>query len=154
MSSNILIAYVFCDHVPPTFVKVLHWTFGPCTLSLFPMWVGARARLRGNLEQRATLSMRETKVNIFFTGYIRYIRAFFKTHGLFFFALRDSAFKVPIGVAFDTTKPDHLLLFLYLAIYQKKLVLNRHFENFDFGSGGATITTASGDSLISNRSLI
>ena len=84
--------------------------------------------------------MRETKVNIFFTGYIRYIRAFFKTHGLFFFALRDSAFKVPIGVAFDTTKPDYLLLFLYLAIYQKKLVLNSHFKNSDFGSGGATST--------------
>ena len=58
----------------------------------------------------------------------------------FFFALRDSAFKVPIGVAFDTTKPDYLLLFLYLAIYQKKLVLNSHFKNSDFGSGGATST--------------
>ena len=46
---------------------------------------------------------------------------------------------MPIGVDFDKSKPDYLLLFLYSAIYQKKLALNSHFENFDFGSGGANI---------------
>ena len=50
---------------------------------------------------------------------------------------------MPIGVNFDKSKPDYLLLFLYLAIYQKKLALNSHFKNFDFGSGGATPQAAS-----------
>ena len=55
----------------------------------------------------------------------------------FFFAIRYSAFKVPIGVGSDKTKPAYLLLLLYLTIDQKKTALNNHFKNFDFGSVGA-----------------
>ena len=82
--------------------------------------------------------MHETQLNIFFTGYIRCIRAIFLPMD-FFFAIRYSAFKVPIGVDSDKTKPVYLLLLLYLTIDQKKTALNSHFKNFDFGSVGATL---------------
>ena len=55
----------------------------------------------------------------------------------FFFAIRYSAFKAPIGVDSVKTKPDYLHLFLYLTTHKKKMAPNGHFENFDFGSGGA-----------------
>ena len=79
----------------------------------------------------------KTVPNILFTGCICYIRATHFNHGLFFFAIRYSAFKVPIGVEYDKTKPVYLLLLLYGTIYEKKSAPNSHFENFDFGSGGA-----------------
>jgi len=38
----------------------------------------------------------------------------------FFFAIRYSAFKAPIGVDSDKTKPVNLLLLLYVTIHLKK----------------------------------
>ena len=55
----------------------------------------------------------------------------------FFFAIRNSAFEEAIGVDYDQTKPVYLLLLLYETIHEKKSAPNSHFENFDFGSGGA-----------------
>ena len=49
---------------------------------------------------------------------------------------------MPIGVDSNKGKPVYLLFLLYLAIREKKSALKSHFNNFDFGSGGASMPHA------------
>ena len=85
---------------------------------------------------------------IFFLRDIFVILEHFFYPWTFFFAIRYSAFKVPMGVDSDKSKPVYLLMLLYLTIRQKKSALKSHFKNFDFGSGGATLSARCGrDSL-------
>ena len=106
---------------------------------MYATYAGATRYLLRDKVLEASLRSPNTVRNILFTGCICYIRATHFNHGLFFFAIRYSAFKVPIGVDSDKTKPVYLLLLLYLTIHKKKSAPNGHFENFDFGSGGASL---------------